>query len=290
MKNNGYVGIGHSSPSAPLHVTGGAALGVFFLGAKVWPDTTGDDNNSNFNASTSGWGTTTHSIIADNRIRAAALDITNINNSSDARIKRITGLSSGAKDLRTLLNIEVTDYTLIDAITHGTAPQKKVIAQQIEQVFPQAATRAVGIVPDIYQKADTRDGWIALTTTLKVGDRVRLIGEDDSGVHEVLEVQANRFRTAFKPKGEKVFVYGREVKDFGSVDYDAIAMLNVSATQELKREKDAEIVALKQRIADLEARDRVRDAKLAAIEKLLQASQTVMARPAAPAATANGQD
>ena len=44
-----------------------------------------------------------------------------------------------------------------------------------------------------------------------------------------------RFRTGFAADGEEVFVFGREVKDFRNVDYDAIAMLNVSATQELNR-------------------------------------------------------
>jgi hypothetical protein len=104
-------------------------------------------------------------------------------------------------------------------------------------------------------------------------------------VHEVLEALPGRFRTAFKPTGEKVFVYGREVEDFRSVDYEAITMLNVSATQELSRENEA----LKKRVAELETKDRARDAKLAAIEKLLSTSSTVMALPAKPA-TANGQD
>ena len=55
----------------------------------------------------------------------------------------------------------------------------------------------------------------------------------------------------------KVFVYGREVEDFHLVDYDAIAMLNVSATQALHRqleEKTAKIADLETRLARLEAR------------------------------------
>ena len=58
------------------------------------------------------------------------------------------------------------------------------------------------------------------------------------------------------PTSEKVFVYGREVKDFRSVDYDAISMLNVSATQELARQVATlatENEALKSRLASLEA-------------------------------------
>ncbi|MEM6347261.1 MAG: hypothetical protein AAF927_25450, partial [Bacteroidota bacterium] len=46
---------------------------------------------------------------------------------------------------------------------------------------------------------------------------------------------------------QSVFVFGREVKDFHTVDYEAISMLNVSATQELKRiieQQQARIEAL----------------------------------------------
>lgn len=47
--------------------------------------------------------------------------------------------------------------------------------------------------------------------------------------------------------GDKVFVYGKQCLDMKGVDYDAIAMLNVSATQELASKaitQDARIAAL----------------------------------------------
>jgi hypothetical protein len=83
---------------------------------------------------------------------------------------------------------------------------------------------------------------------------VRLIGKATQGVHEVLEVADGRFRTAFKPDSDTIFVYGREVNDFRTVDYEAISMLNVSATQELHRRVErqaAEIAQLKQQLAQL---------------------------------------
>jgi hypothetical protein len=39
--------------------------------------------------------------------------------------------------------------------------------------------------------------------------------------------------------GDKVFVYGKQWLDMKSVDYDAIAMLNVSDTQELAKKIEA---------------------------------------------------
>ena len=37
---------------------------------------------------------------------------------------------------------------------------------------------------------------------------------------------------------ERLFVYGTEINDLLAVDYDAISMLNVSATQELSKQLD----------------------------------------------------
>lgn len=150
----------------------------------------------------------------------------------------------------------------------------------MEKIFPQAVSRQTDVVPDIFQKAAFKDGWVELKTDLKKGDRVKLIDEKNAeGIHEVIEVTEGKFRTTFQPAGGKVFVYGREVKDFRTVDYEAISMLNVSATQELARkvealekanaEKDTALTAMTQRLAALEAGDKARDAKLAAIEAML---------------------
>ena len=123
-------------------------------------------------------------------------------------------------------------------------------------------TRNTDVVPDIYATAKVLDGWVMLATNLKKGERVRLIGKSKEAIHEVLEVAPGRFRTAFAADGDEVFVYGREVKDFRMVDYEAIAMLNVSATQELFRrlEKQAaafaaqasEMAMLKHQVAGLQ--------------------------------------
>ncbi|MCB0315959.1 MAG: hypothetical protein KDH84_22350, partial [Calditrichaeota bacterium] len=69
---------------------------------------------------------------------------------------------------------------------------------------------------------------------------------------EVTQVEESRFRVAelqtLNVEQQTVFVYGREVNDFHTVDYEAISMLNVSATQELYRliqQQQREIDALK---------------------------------------------
>ena len=53
----------------------------------------------------------------------------------------------------------------------------KVVAQQVERVYPQAVSRSTDVVPDIYQRAKVKDGWVKLATSLIKGERVRLIGK-----------------------------------------------------------------------------------------------------------------
>jgi hypothetical protein len=159
---------------------------------------------------------------------------------SDGRIKHIDGISSGFQDLQTLLSIEITDYHLIDTVSEDQSPQKRVIGQQIAEVYPQAVfNNLTDVIPDIYQEAELQDGWIMLETELKTGDRVRIITAAVTDIYEVLEVAAHRFRVKdlkINAAVRSVFVYGREVDDFHVVDYGAISMLNVSATQELYRQ------------------------------------------------------
>ena len=198
---------------------------------------------------------------------------------SDERTKTIEGQSDGVADLQLLMAIEVTDYTFTDVLTKGNAPQKKVIAQQLEKVYPRAVSRSTDVVPDIYVKASRDKEWIQLATDLQAGERVRLIADEEEGVYEVLEVNAAGFRTKFQPAGREVFVYGREVNDFRTVDYDAIAMLNVSATQELHRQlqitqtelshRTKEMTELKERLIKLEAENAARDLRLARMERML---------------------
>ncbi|MCB0854693.1 MAG: hypothetical protein KDD63_20870, partial [Bacteroidetes bacterium] len=219
-QNNGRIGIGTTTLTQAKVVINGSVSSSLSYG---WLNSSG---NTGAAGSPS---TNPYSLYANERIAASEF-----NAHSDMRIKNIRGTSNASEDLSTLMQIEVTDYTLRDTIAKGKTPQKKVIAQQVAQVYPQAvSTNLTEVIPDIYQRAEVKDGWIMLATDLETGDRVKIITESGSDIYEISAVENDRFQIeALNIEGETIFVYGREVDDFHTVDYEALSMLNVSATQE----------------------------------------------------------
>ncbi len=272
MSSSGYVQIGGAPADAVLNVGGVTRTFTSYGRLSTSTVTTGNFTRTDVPLAIHAWG----------HILATEFDV-----DSDVRIKTDLHPTDSAQDLDILMEIQITDFRFKDTVANSAAPQKKVIAQQVETVFPQAVNQHKGVVPDIYTNAEVRDGWVQLATDLKPGERVRLITPDADSTEDVLEVRADSFRTTLKPGAEKAFVYGREVPDFHDVDYDAIAMLNVSATQQIKREKDEEIQSLQAENTrlrqELAALQQSVEARLTAIEQHLtpapQTSLPPMANP-----------
>lgn len=254
---NGNLGIGTDDPTKGIVEISGFVNQTFSYGYL----------NSSGNTDTSS-GQGSYSLYASDRI--AAIEF---NAHSDQRIKNIKGISDSQQDLQTLMGIEITDYTLIDTIENGSNPYKKVIAQQLAYVYPQAVTtNLTETIPDIYQQAEVNEGWIELATNLQTGEKVKIITENSAKDYEVLEVEATRFKvSSLATDISKVFVYGREVSDFHTVDYEAVAMLNVSATQELVKQMEQ----LKSENEQLKAQNNEFEARFAKIEAALQNTSRV---------------
>jgi len=135
---------------------------------------------------------------------------------------------------------------------------KKVIAQELQTVLPNAVTKTSGYIPNIYSKAvsvsfNKNTSELTIKTkkanNLKVGDKVKLIHNEGIFVADVIAIiSGNIFKVESEKDYSEIFVFGKEVNDFLTVDYEAISMLNVSATQELIKDNkklNAEIERLK---------------------------------------------
>ena len=173
-------------------------------------------------------GTNNYSIYASARIATSSINVY-----SDKRIKDIIGISDAALDAKVLMGIEITDYSYKET---GEAA-KKVIAQQLEKVMPQAVSLIQKYIPDILRLAESVDN-VADTAVislaahgLSAGDFVELESSSSASKiqAEVIESTVNTFTV--KGNYPDAFVVGRRVDDFRVVDYEAISMLAVSALQ-----------------------------------------------------------
>jgi len=245
----GWVGIG-GAPSYPLHVrasrTASLSLDVGDLrnyDGGVWRHTS-DPN-------------TPYSIVADQFVLATAFQAT-----SDRRIKEVVEVSDSAKDLETIRKLPVTDYHFIEKQTKGDKLQKGFIAQEVKAVIPEAVSSTANFIPDIYAKAtastyNKAQKTLAITLprahALKIGDRVRLIASDTELELPVESVLSNHEFVAGRCERDpgRVFVFGKYVTDFLSVDYDRIFTTGIGAIQELARRVDA-LESSQRRLAELE--------------------------------------
>lgn len=164
---------------------------------------------------------------------------------SDARVKNITVASNSAKDLETINALQITDYTMKDKIMYGNKPFKKVIAQQVEKVYPQVIATNTGYIPNVYavpSKIEKKVNSYLLSFTnkhnlTKTAKKIQVMTGRVTNQYNIvsipsdtqIEIRADNLAT------DKVFVYGEEVDDFKAVDYEGLTTLNISATQELSK-------------------------------------------------------
>jgi hypothetical protein len=249
INSTGYTGIGTTAPIYPLHVATAALVNCPGYGYLNSAGGTGTSSGSNY-----------YSIFAENRIRAEEF-----NADSDIRIKKIIGVSDSEHDLETLNKIKVTDFTYIDTISKGRVVHKKVIAQELKEILPSAVTSTTSFIPSIYARPvsatfdiENHQMVIAMPEEhcLQVGDNVKFIEPVGIWNEKVtMVISPNIFCVNSSKNRDRLFVYGKEVNDFLTVDYEAISMLNVSATQTLVRKMDdqqEEIKSLNDKVARLE--------------------------------------
>ncbi len=191
----------------------------------------------------------THNIVTGAYI-GAAVSVT----ASDNRIKKDFTLSNNSEDLARLRKIEITNYRMKDVDTWGNKTFKKVIAQQVETIYPEVIKRQTSVIPDIYALAEkvfydatNKNLTISLCGTppaknynIKIGEKIELVHPEKGKIlSEIVAVSGNTFTVKdWQYPTDKIFVFGREVNDFRSVDYEALSMLGISAIQALAKENE----------------------------------------------------
>lgn len=164
---------------------------------------------------------------------------------SDKRIKKDLKPSIAQNDLSTVLRLKPTEYRYIDNIKHGNQFKLGFIAQDIEKVFPSAVNTIVNFIPNIYQfpqRIQKNASGILITTKnyhdLEKDDRIKIFnGTEDTILTVSNVIDSMNFLVADNSSIlESSFIYGKEVNDFKTIDFDAITTITVSSIQSLASE------------------------------------------------------
>ena len=160
-----------------------------------------------------------------------------------------------------------------DEGTWGKQIFKKVIAQEVEKIYPEAVRKQTSVIPDIYSLAEKvnydankKELTVSLLNNydLKIGDKIELVHPEKGKVRTTISaVSGNSFTVKdWLYETDKIFVFGREVDDFRVVDYEALSMLGISAIQALAKENEElknrmnRLENLEKRLIDLEVKTR----------------------------------
>jgi hypothetical protein len=251
MLSTGNVGIGCNAPPYKLTVkpdattTGGSM--TYFV-----KDST--------NISTATLGTISITIYAEGYIVANGIGAV-----SDTRIKENIQDVQDDVALQRLRLIQPKTYTYKDTITRGNNTVYGFIAQQIREVLPYATNLIKEVVPDIYQLGDRVEDIVTLRESTfsfnESSGNVKFIQKNGGEKTIPVEyISSNQLRiknlSELNDTESEIFVYGREVNDFHTLNKDAIFTVNVAATQELDRQLQAakvQIASLETRLALLES-------------------------------------
>ena len=273
--NSGNVGIGTNSPSYPLEIYG-SYNGAFSHGQSVtlygvslpYYNSTHTWSGTWF---TNTYGFPTISLKTQNGIYCGGqLFIT-----SDERIKtNILDVSDNIA-LQQLRDISCCFYEYKDKVKRGTDKTIGFIAQQVREHMPMAVSIQKGIIPNEMRKIENPQ-WTTVTDAsgnntykLTISDledasgntsettKYRFyVSNDPSGndecEKEITSLENDPKSFIFEEQWQNVFLYGKEIDDFHTLDKQKLFALNFSATQEIDRIQQQEKTKLTTAHAKLE--------------------------------------
>ena len=268
INHDGNVGIGTSAPSWPLHIQKATAKsGNHGLsGGSIrsnWANAstnTFDDIYSNLDA------ISTISLYIEGGlvVKGGQAWVT-----SDERIKNNITILDDTKALDIINKIECKEYRYIDPFRRKSIKTIGFIAQEVNSVLPNAINILTDYLPDelriiqnpLWSIDNSSNNILTINDLELSGNHTGncrfylsndISGNDETMIDVMVEDDKKSFK--FKKKYNNVFLWGKEVNDFHTLDKAQIFALHHSAIQELDRKHKREVESKEEKIASLESR------------------------------------
>jgi hypothetical protein len=217
--NTNNIGIGKNPPSYKLDVNGDINISTGFFYKQ---------NGNNLVNSTA--------TFSDNRIKTNIVDINDIS------------------ALEKILKLEPKNYNYIDTDERGSGNVIGFIAQQVEEIVPEAVTIGEEFIPNIYkyyQILSTNTILVddANINKISIGNIIKIKINGLTYIAKVIDKTNKTIKIDINlDVNSKCMIYGVKINDFHFIDKNYLYTLNICATQELYRrleEQKKEIEELK---------------------------------------------
>ena len=241
LRSNGRIGIGTSNPDYPLTVTS-SVLSEEFSG-HYWNSVTANNDDDdiwhladvtkNISAHANGWVRSSLGYILD----------------SDKRIKKDIEQVPDNYALFQVNNIETKYYNYKDPLRKKQHKTVGFIAQDVNEFLPNAVFKITDFIPDeLRELKDITWSTEDSNTKMTVNDIVfndnhtgkcKLVVKDGSNSTLLIkDVQDDKKSFIMDKEYSNVYLVGKEVDDFHSLDKNQIFALHHSAIQELSKKLD----------------------------------------------------
>jgi len=231
---NGYVGIGTTTPTYPLHVF--SDQNVTYTGGTAFYAYTGSATNI---------GTNTNPgavcIFTNGRILASEFNAT-----SDSRIKTNIIDIDDVSALNTLRLIQPKKYNYIDTVNRSSNPVWGFIAQQVHGVLDYAVNIETDYIPNIFQTATktvSENGDTILTVTNPITfdshstNKLKILSENNKYEYVTIKTKISNTQISINETLEdnNYFIYGEQINNLHVLNKDAIFTITTAAVQEIDR-------------------------------------------------------
>ena len=234
--NGGMIGIGTTSPAFPLHVENPqgttAWTGAMRFDGSGILETSG--NNRQVCAGFYGGYVSAnigYIFFSDQRIKS---NIINVDIQSNLELFR---------------KIRPVKYGYIDKLEYGSVHKYGFIAQEVQQILPDAVIKGTQIIPSVYCNANivnTQNNFIlSFDKPLKdikqfsIGTKLKCYDDKNEIVWVIIKaiIDTQNIEIEEKITNEGLFVYGHSVDDFLQIDHETIWTVTTSAVQEIDRQQ-----------------------------------------------------